>query len=199
MSELIAQLEQEFIAIQQADPSFADGSKLVYERKVPFELRSVRGKETSAGSLEEMKVRVLTSGEERNLTSMRIEITTDYDIFFHYTCVINDQGFLRLRDDQNLVCEFPEFLITLLKMLNRCIREPARFIAALLINDNGTASLEFVENLEYKLVSVLMLPFRASSPEVVREQAQYRFSAIRARLDVVTEQIKRSNGAASRS
>lgn len=69
-----------------------------------------------------MKVKVLTSGEERNLSAMRIEVTTEADIFLHYTCIINDQGFLRLRDDQNLVCEFPEFLLTLLKMFNRCIR-----------------------------------------------------------------------------
>ncbi|EPY34162.1 hypothetical protein STCU_01809 [Strigomonas culicis] len=88
--------------------------------------------------------------------------------------------------------------MTVLKMFNRCIREPGRFIAALLLGDDGTANLEFVENLEYKLVSVLVLPFRASPPEVVREQAQYRYSAVRARLDLVTEQIKRATPSARR-
>lgn len=43
MSDLLAQLEHDFVAIQQADPSLADGSRLVYNRKVPFELRAVRG------------------------------------------------------------------------------------------------------------------------------------------------------------
>ncbi|KPI89363.1 hypothetical protein ABL78_1489 [Leptomonas seymouri] len=192
MADLLSQLEQDFVAIQQADPSLADGSRLVYDREVPCELRAMRDGESSAGSLEPMKIKVLTTGEERNLASLRVEVTTESDIFFHYTCIINDQGFLRLREDQNLVCEFSEFLMTLLKMFNRCIREPGRFIAALLLGDDGTANLEFVENLEYKLVSVLVLPFRASPPEVVREQAQYRYSAVRARLDLVTEQIKRS-------
>lgn len=193
MGDFLAQLEQDFIAIQQADPSLSDGSRLVYDREVPCELRAMRGNDSSAGSLEQMKIKVLTTGEDRNLTNMRIEITTESDIFFHYTSIINDQGFLRLREDQNLVCEFSEFLMTLLKMFNRCIREPGRFIAAILLGEDGTANLEFVENLEYKLVSVLVLPFRASPPEVVREQAQYRYSAVRARLDLVTEQVKRSN------
>lgn len=193
MADVLAQLEQDFVAIQQADPSLADGCRLVYEREVPCELRAMRGNESSAGSLEHMKVKVLTSGEERNLSNIRIEVTTEADIFFHYTCIINDQGFLRLREDQNLVCEFSEFLMTLLKMFNRCIKEPGRFIAALLLGEDGTANLEFVENLEYKLVSVLQMPFRASPPEVVREQAQYRYSAARARLDLVTEQIKRAS------
>lgn len=192
MADVLAQLEQDFIAIQQADPSLADGSRLVYDREVPCELRAMRGNESSAGSLEHMKVKVLTSGEERNLSNIRIEVTTEADIFFHYTCIINDQGFVRLREDQNLVCEFSEFLMTLLKMFNRCIRDQGRFIAALLLGEDGSANLEFVENLEYKLVSVLQLPFRASPPEVVREQAQYRYSAARARLDLVTEQIKRA-------
>ncbi|EPY39737.1 hypothetical protein AGDE_04191 [Angomonas deanei] len=195
MADLLAQLEQDFIAIQQVDPSLADGSRLVYDREVPCELRAMRAGESSAGSLEQMRIKVLTQGEERNLSSIRVEIITEADIFFHYTCIINDQGFVRLREDQNLVCEFAEFLMTLLKMLNRCIREPGRFIGALLLGDDGTGNLEFVENLEYKLVSVLVLPFRASPANVVREQAQYRYSAVRARLDLVTEQIKRANPA----
>lgn len=192
MADLLAQLENDFNAIQQADPSISDGSRIVYDREVPCELRALRGAESSAGTLEHMKIKVLTNGEEHTLSNMRVEITTEADIFFHYTCIINDQGFLRLREDQNLVCEFSEFLMTLLKMFNRCIREPGRFIAALLLSEDGTANLEFVENLEYKLVSVLLLPFRASPPEVVREQAQYRYSASRARLELVTEQIKRA-------
>lgn len=194
MDGLFSQLEKDFLAVQQADPSLADGSRIVYDREVPIELRAVVGGETSSGSLEQLRVKVLSSGEDRNLASMRLEITTESDIFFHYTCIVNDQGFLRLRDDQNLVCEFPEFLMTLLKMMNRCIREPGRFIGALLLGSDGSANLEFVENLEYKLVSVLVLPFRVSPAEVVREQAQYRYSALRTRLDLITGHLKKGAG-----
>eukprot|EP00796_Vickermania_ingenoplastis_P006635 gene6635-4754_t len=193
MENIFAQLEKDFLAVQQADPSLADGSKIVYDREVPIELRAIVNGESSAGSLEQMRVKVLSSGEDRNLAKMRVEITTESDIFFHYTCIITETGFLRLREDQNLVCEFPEFLMTLLKMLNRCIREPGRFIGALLLGTDGSANLEFVENLEYKLVSVLVLPFRVSPAEVVREQAQYRYSALRTRLDLITGHMKKTS------
>lgn len=193
MENIFAQLEKDFLAVQQADPSLADGSRIVYDREVPLELRAIVAGESSAGSLEPMRVKVLTNGESRNLASMRIEITTESDIFFHYTCIINDQGFLRLRDDQHLVCEFSDFLMTLLKMLNRCIKEPGKFIGALLLSADGSGNLEFVENLEYKLVGVLNLPLRVSPAEAVREQAQYRYSALRTRLNLITGHLKRNS------
>lgn len=195
MESIFSQLEKDFLSVQQADPSLADGSRIVYDREVPLELRAVVAGESSAGSLEQFRIKVLANGEDRNLASMRIEITSESDIFFHYTCIINDQGFLRLRDDEHLVCEFPEFLMTVLKMFNRCVREPGRFIGAFLLGSDGTAQLEFVENLEYKLVSVLNLPFRVSPAEVVREQGQYRYNALRTRLHLLTGYLKRSTAA----
>ncbi|ORC85537.1 uncharacterized protein TM35_000341490 [Trypanosoma theileri] len=190
---LIAQLEHDFRAIEQSDPSLADGFKVVYDREVPCELRPMRGGSAESGSLEGMKVKVLSFGDDHSLSAMRVELTSESDLFFHYTCVINHAGFLRLREHQSLVCDFPDFLMTLLKMFNRCIREPQRFIMVLLLDENGTANMEFIENLEYKLVGVLTLPFRASPPEVVREQIGYRYSAVRARLALLTAQLKNSN------
>ncbi|EAN98497.1 hypothetical protein TCSYLVIO_004609 [Trypanosoma cruzi] len=190
---LIAQLEQDFRAIEQSDPSLTDGFKIVYDREVPCELRPMRGGNAEPGSLEGMKVKVLSFGDDHSLSTMRVEITSESDLFFHYTCVINHAGFIRLREHQSLVCDFPDFLMTLLKMFNRCIKEPQRFLVVLLLDENGTANMEFIENLEYKLVGVLTLPFRASPPEVVREQIGYRYSAVRARLALLTAQLKNSN------
>ncbi|KAG8347734.1 putative Centriolar protein SAS N terminal [Trypanosoma vivax] len=188
---LIAQLEKDFRTIEQSDPSIADGFRVVYDREVPCEMRSVGG--TRDGSLEGMKVKVLTFGDDHSLNTMRVELTNECDLFFHYTCVINHVGFLRLREHENLVCDFPDFLMTFMKMLNRCIREPQRFLMIFTPGEKGAATMEFIENLEYKLISVLTLPFRASSPEVVREQIGYRYSAVRARLALLTSQLKSAN------
>ncbi|ESL12013.1 hypothetical protein TRSC58_00227 [Trypanosoma rangeli SC58] len=190
---LIAQLEQDFRAIEQMDPSLADGFKIVYDREVPCEMRATRGGDAGGGTLEGMRLKVLSLGDDHSLSTMRIEVTSESDLFFHYTCVINHAGFLRLREHQSLICDFSDFLMTLLKMFNRCIREPQRFLTVLLLDENGTANMEFIENLEYKLVGVLTLPFRASPPEVVREQIGYRYSAVRARLALLTAQLKKSN------
>ncbi|RHW68736.1 hypothetical protein DPX39_100086300 [Trypanosoma brucei equiperdum] len=185
---LVAQLEKDFRAIEQSDPSIADGFRVVYDREVPCELRGVDG--SGDGSLEGLKVKVLTLGDDHTLTALRVEVTSECDLFFHQTCVINHVGFLRLREHQSLVCDFADFLMTFLKMLNRCIKEPQRFLMVYVVGADGTAKMEFVENLEYKIINVLSLPFRASPEEVVREQIGYRYSAVRARLAILTAQLK---------
>jgi hypothetical protein len=60
----------------------------VYDREVPLELRSheqIEGGQT-AGTLEAVKVKVLLHGEESNPQHVRIELTTESDLFFVYSC-----------------------------------------------------------------------------------------------------------------
>ncbi|CCW70079.1 unnamed protein product [Phytomonas sp. Hart1] len=183
------QFEQNLKLIQQADPIYATGYSLVYDREVPCEFRNHNANPLFRGVLECVKIRVLIKGDECNLTSLLVELTTDVDVFMHYTCIVNDNGFLRLREDQNLLCEYSQFLKTLLVLFNRCIAEQGRLLCAIIFITKDTASLEFIENLEYKMVRVLVLPLKISSPEVVREQVQYRYTATLARLNLVLEQV----------
>jgi hypothetical protein len=187
---ILQALEREFRLIEDMDPSVADGFRIVYDREVPFELRPADSKEHDVGALEGIKVKVLTSGEEHSITALRVELSSEADLFFHYTCVINHLGFNQLREDQKLMCDFREFVITLLKMFNRCIREPQMFLAVLLLGADGSANLEFVQNIEYKFIDLLVLPFRESPEQVVRQHITYRYNAIRSRLSIVTARLQ---------
>nr|CCC93906.1 unnamed protein product [Trypanosoma congolense IL3000] len=188
---LVVQLEKDFRAIEQSDPSLADGFRVVYDREIPCEMRAAEN--SGDGSLEGIRVKVLTLGDSQSLVALRVEVTSECDLFFHQTCVINHVGFLRLREHQSLVCDFADFLMTFLKMLNRCIKEPQRFLMVFIVGADGASKMEFVENLEYKLINVLSLPFRASTEVVVKEQISYRYSALRARLAILTTQLKTTN------
>jgi len=186
---LLQALEREFRLIEEMDPSILDGYQIVYDREVPFELRPMVSKD-DVGALEGIKVKVLTSGEENTVTAMRVELTSEADLFFHYTCVVNHLGFAQLRDDQRLMCEFREFIVTLLKMLNRCIREPQTYLAVLLLGSDGNATLDFIQNLEYKFVNLLSLPFRESADATVRQHISYRYNAVRSRLALMTARLQ---------
>lgn len=187
---ILQALEKEFRQIEELDPSVADGYRIIYDREVPFELRPADSADQDVGALEGIKVKVLTAGEENAITALRIELSSESDLFFHYTCVVNNLGFQQLREDQKLMCEFREFAVTLLKMLNRCIREPQSYLAVLLLGSDGSANLEFIQNMEYKFVDLLMLPFRESPEELVRQQITYRYNAIRTRLSIMTARLQ---------
>lgn len=187
---ILQTLEKEFRQIEEMDPSTADGFKVIYDREVPFELRPSESSDHNVGALEGIKVKVLTFGEENAVTALRVELTSEADLFFHYVCVINSLGFQQLREDQKLMCEFRDFVVTLLKMFNKCIREPQTFLAVLLLGADGSANLEFIQNMEYKFIDLMVLPFRESPEHVIRQHITYRYNAVRSRLSLVTARLQ---------
>ena len=75
-----------FCGIEELDPSLSEGHRLIYDREVPFELRleDSNGPQ-EVGSLEGIRVKLLIIGEESNPNQIRIEISSESDLFFHYT------------------------------------------------------------------------------------------------------------------
>ena len=64
--------------------------------------------------------------------------------------------------------EFPEYTNILIKMINSCIKEPHSFLAVFLMSRDGSAKLDFIQNIEYKFIELLSVDFIASSEDVVR-------------------------------
>ena len=64
--------------------------------------------------------------------------------------------------------EYPDYPNVLVKMLNSCIKEPHSFLAVFIMQRDGTARLDFIQNMEYKFVELLSCDFEASSEETVR-------------------------------
>lgn len=201
-------MDAECDRIKDSDPSLVGGYSIVYDREVPFEIRAaeVPGDE-NAGAYEGLMVKILvqsgqinnnnnTSQHEgdhnnnnNNFTSLRVELSSETDLFFHYTCAINYQGYMMLREDQKLTCDFRDFLGSLIKMFNRCINEPQSLVAVILLSSDATATLQIIQNFDYKLVEVLSLPFRESPTDLVRCHVEYRYRAIRSRLAIMTSKL----------
>ncbi len=184
---LLQTLEREFRLIEEMDPSVQDGGRIVYDREVPVELKTADGDDSV---LEGLKMKLVVLGEDSSPSTVRLEVSSEAELFFHYTCVINAQGYLQLRDDQKLMCDFREFPVTLTKMLNQAIREPNHFVVVLLLGRDGNATLQLLQNLEFKFVELLALPLRESSEPVVRAHVTYRYNAMRSRLGIMTARLQ---------
>eukprot|EP01061_Rhynchopus_euleeides_P032027 TRINITY_DN5308_c0_g1_i1.p1 TRINITY_DN5308_c0_g1~~TRINITY_DN5308_c0_g1_i1.p1 ORF type:complete len:258 (+),score=55.14 TRINITY_DN5308_c0_g1_i1:271-1044(+) len=185
----------DFQPIYEMDPSLADGHRAIYDREVQFELRTQESadKPHDVGTTEGVKVKVLSMGEETSALSLRIELSSECDLFFHYACNINAAGYVALQEEQKLMCEFKDFAPTLMRMLNKCIKEPHSYMAVLILQRDGNAVLEFIQNMEYKFVELLALPFKESPEHTIRQHISYRYNALKSRLAIMQGRLQDVN------
>jgi len=185
----------DFTAIEEMDPSLAEGHRAVYDREVPFELR-VQDAETGpqeVGTLESVMCKILALGDEQSPQHCRIELTSENDLFFHYTHSVDAHGFRAMQEHQKLMIDFPDYVSVLIKMLNNCIKEPHSYLAVFVMKRDGHARLDFIQNMEYKFVELLSCDFVASPEEVVRQQITFRYNSIKSRLELMRGRLQEIN------
>lgn len=63
---------------------------MIYDKEVPIELRLVeeeKEENNDAGTLESIKTKILIQGEIEQPECVKVELTSEADLFFHYTCM----------------------------------------------------------------------------------------------------------------
>lgn len=192
----------DFSAVEEMDPALADGHSLIFDREVPFELRTqdVGSGPQEVGTLEAVKTKVLYLGHESSPQHIKMELTSENDLFFHYIHSVEEGSFRRLQESQKLMIDFGEYPSVLIRMLNSCIKEPHNFLAVFIMHRDGKAHLDFIQNIEYKFIELLSLDFMASTEDMVRQQLTYRYNAAKsklaitqARLSDITSMVKLKN------
>eukprot|EP00747_Dinoflagellata_sp_TGD_P167990 gnl/TRDRNA2_/TRDRNA2_193421_c0_seq1.p1 gnl/TRDRNA2_/TRDRNA2_193421_c0~~gnl/TRDRNA2_/TRDRNA2_193421_c0_seq1.p1 ORF type:complete len:253 (-),score=65.82 gnl/TRDRNA2_/TRDRNA2_193421_c0_seq1:59-817(-) len=185
----------DFTAIEEMDPSLAEGHRVVYDRECPFELR-VQDAETGpqeVGTLEAIRCKILALGDEPSPQHCRIELTSENDLFFHYTHSVDEHGFRSMQEHQKLMIDFPDYVSVVIRMLNNCIKEPHSYLAVFVMQRDGHARLDFIQNMEYKFVELLSCDFVASPEEVVRQQITFRYNSVKSRLALMQARLQDIN------
>lgn len=180
----------DFSEIEEKDPSLSEGHHLLYDREVPFELRleDSNGPQDVA-SFEAIRAKILLGGDESNPSQIRIELSCENDLFFHFTSDVDEEVFKAMQDNQKLCINFNEYANLAKKMFNNCINEPQSYLAVFIMQKEGTARLDFIQNIEYKFIELLSVDFVNSPDDTVRKQIAYRYNAIRKKLELMQERI----------
>lgn len=89
--------------------------------------------------------------------------------------------------------DFNEYPNILVKMVNSCIKEPHSFLAVFIMSRDGTAKLDFIQNIEYKFIELLSTDFMASSEEVVRQSITYRYNSVKSKVALMEARLKDVN------
>eukprot|EP00638_Chattonella_subsalsa_P005567 CAMPEP_0117755376 /NCGR_PEP_ID=MMETSP0947-20121206/13413_1 /TAXON_ID=44440 /ORGANISM="Chattonella subsalsa, Strain CCMP2191" /LENGTH=227 /DNA_ID=CAMNT_0005574695 /DNA_START=237 /DNA_END=920 /DNA_ORIENTATION=- len=185
----------DFSSIEEMDPSIADGHRIIYDREVPFELRVQESSDgpQQVGTLEAIKVKILLMGEDDSPASVRVEVSSEADLFFHYTHQLDTSGFQVVQEQQRLMVDFPDYPNVLIRMLNNCIKEPHSHLAVFVMQRDVSARLDFIQNMEYKFVELMTCHFARSAEEVVQHQITYRYNSMKSKLALMQSRMQEVN------
>lgn len=137
------------------------------------------------------------------------------DLFFHYTHLIDHRAFMAVREEQRLMIDFQDYAVSaqstsqplrswaltgpapppalqnvLARSLNQAIKEPHTHLAVYIMNRDGNARLDFIQNLDYKFIELLSVTFLRSPEETIRAQISFRYNAMRSKLAVTTARLQ---------
>ena len=143
------------------------------------------------GKLEALKVKILTAGD--SIENVKVELASESDLFFHYIHICDENSFKAVQEQQKLMVEFPDYANVLIRMLNSCIKEPQSYIAVLVMNADGRARLDFIQNMEYKFVELLSANFIRSPEDVIQKTITYRYNALKSRLKFMQTRLQEVN------
>ena len=177
--------------VDNRDPSLGNDFSKIYEEEVPFEIRIENDEFNQKSVFESLLCKVLIVENRKNeLTEVRIELACDKDIYFFYTSEINLELFEEIKDNQKLTCDFNEFPDLLIKSLDFCIKDKKKYLAVFTKKENGQCKMELLENLEHKFGDLISLEFESASDDLINQQINYRYNAMRAIHELTRQKIK---------
>ncbi|GLD94223.1 hypothetical protein PINS_up002834 [Pythium insidiosum] len=206
------------VAADDIDPSLVGGFRVIYDRETPFELRIQDADSTpqQVGTLEAIKVKILVhvrpssalanlsinrstlttaddQGEEGDIQAVKVELSTESDLFFLYAHTCDAETFQLMQDQQKLMIDFADYANVLIRMLNNCIKEPHNHLAVYLMQADGRARLDFIQNMEYKFVELLSVDFLRAPEDVIRQHITFRYNSMKTRLQVLQTRLHEVN------
>ena len=150
-------------------------------------------KETKeVASFELIRFKLLSDAlnEEDTAKRVKLELSWESDLLFHYTNIVDENSFLDIKKKQNLNIDFSGYCILVTKICDDCIKNPEVFIGELTIQKDGIAQLRFVKGSDFKDLELLQLEFKNSSEEVIKKHMIYRFTYLKAKIEYDKKVLK---------
>ena len=101
--------------------------------------------------------RLLTLGDYPNIMELRIQFTSEQDIFFSMNFNCDLQQFDIMRINQQLPCKFQEFATYVMKLLNNLHVESEKLTGQITIYTESKSQLVIRRRTEFKQIELLCL------------------------------------------
>ncbi len=141
------------------------------------------------GTLELIKIKLLLQGSEDSPLAIRLEMSSEADLFFHYIHASDVERFAAVQKEQKLMVEFSDYPSVLIKMLNLCIVEPHIHLGILTLSDQ-VARLDFIQNMEYKFIELLHCMCVRSPDIIVQASITNRYNAMKQKMMTMQNRLQ---------
>ena len=176
----------DFASLESKDPSLLEGYKVLFKKEIPMDLKlEINEGQKEVSSFEGIifKVLNLQSSSEAPPNHIKIELSSENDLFFHFTSIVDEEIFKVMKDKQGLTIDYSQFTSLLEKLCNFCSNDPDNYIASFIMKKQGAATLEIIRGSEFKFLELLKLEFVNSSDEIIKKQMLYKFAALKSKID----------------
>ena len=179
--------------IESKDPSLIDGYKIIFNKEVPLDIKL----DTNEGpkdiaSFENIGCKLLSDAvnPEGTPTRVKLELSWESNLTFHYTNIVDEQKFLDMKKKQNLNIDFAQYCNLVTKICDDCIKTPETFIGVFTIRKDGISQLQFIKGSDFKFLELLLLEFKNSPDELIKKHMIYRFAYIKSKLEYDKKALK---------
>ena len=176
----------DFSSLESKDPSLLEGYKALFKKEIPMDLKlEIKEGQKEVSSFEGINFKVLKLQSESKAppNHIRIELSSENDLFFHFTSIVDEEIFKVMKDKQGLTIDYSQFTSLLEKLCNFCSNDPDNYIASFIMKKQGAATLEIIRGSEFKFLELLKLEFVNSSDEIIKKQMLYKFAALKSKID----------------
>lgn len=179
--------------IESQDPSLSNGYTIIFNKEVPLDLKlETKDGLKDVGSYELINFKLLSNSinKEEAPIKIKLELTWEKDLFFHYTNVVKKKDFEDIKNNQNLNIDFTQYGNLIRTLCDNCINLPDTYIGEFIIKKGGISKLQFVKVSDFKVLDLLMLEFKNSTDKNIKKQILYRFSYLKSKLEYNKKVLK---------
>lgn len=198
----------DFSTFDEINPILEQGHSYCLKEFIDLEVRKINTKVEDQYHIAIMKI-----GEEQYPSSIRIELSSEKDIFFYYLSEFDMYSFKKLQETQKLGCAFGEFIATLRKLIQTTkkgkeketindnvdsiktlkdkenIKSKSLYKLVLNASDEDNIRLEFVKLLGHKEIVVLSINFLPISDDFKKRIIMFKFNYTRSKMIVYQDRL----------
>ncbi|CAK84227.1 unnamed protein product (macronuclear) [Paramecium tetraurelia] len=181
----------DFAEIDYLDPALKDGHKVLYDRilniNIRFQDRFSEVQELSQP--EPIRLRVLQLVTIFNPQSIKIEISSEKDLFFlfHHEATVN--GFTQIKALQNLQMPFKDYAQITIIRSNKIIMDVIRYGAIFQVMLDGSARLEINQTTEFRSVHMIHFDFHQVEESFLRQTIVFKYNQQRKEIKYLTQSL----------
>ena len=104
----------------------------------------------------------------------RIELTSELDIFFFYSHIVDKESYSFIQEQQHLNCEFHEYPKFCIQLLGDMMKDNSGMWPEFTIHHDGSGRLVIMKEISLKVFSVLIVDLSPMPNDFVKQNITFR-------------------------